>query len=126
MCERFSEPLETRDAEAAKVVAWAEEVLASASTRSGLLRAWFIASNSDPVLIEERRRRHTLACEAAASYLRRSAAENFVRIEAPEILAYTILALVESSLRESVISRTPTSEAKITGFAAMIARLAGY
>ena len=126
MCERFSEPLGTRQTEASKVVAWAEEVLDSASLRPGLLRAWFIASNSDPVLIEERRRRHTLACEAAASYLRRSAAETYVTIEAPEIVAYTILALVESSLRESVISRTPTSKENIAGFAAMISRLAGY
>jgi len=126
MCERFAEPLATRDVEAAKIVAWAEEVLASASTRPGLLRAWFIASNSDVTLIEERRRRHTVACEAAAAYLRRIATVSYAKIDAPEIVAYTILALVESSLRESVMERKPTSESNIAGFAAMIARLAGY
>ena len=126
MCERFAEPLDTPTAESAKIVAWAEEILASAGMRPGLLRAWFIVSNSDAVLIEERRRLHTMTCEAAAAYLRRSALEKYVTIEAPEIVAYTILALVESSLRESVISRTPTSEKNIAGLAAMIARLAGY
>jgi len=126
MCERFAEALAVREVEAAKVIAWAEDVLASASTRPGLLRAWFTASNSDAALIEERRRRHTVACEAATAYLRRIATASYVKIDAPEIVAYTILALVESSLRESVMERKPTSESTIAGFAAMTARLAGF
>lgn len=126
LCERFTEPLGSREAEGARIVAIAEEVLASAGTQPGLLRAWFIASNSDAVLIEERRRRHTRLCEAVAAYLRALADATYVAIDAPEIVAYTMLALVEASLRESVMSRTPTAERQVAGLATMIAHLAGY
>ncbi len=121
--ERFDEAPGDRDAERAKLEAWAREAIASALARPGLFRAWLVTSNHDAAVVAERQQHVDARVERLARYLARLR-ERRIAGSSQSFSAYAIIALVGAAAREAAIDRV-FSDAKYDGIISVVLDLAG-
>jgi AcrR family transcriptional regulator len=98
----FTEPLESRDIERARLRSWAETILRLPVEGPGVLRAWYALVSTDAELAESRRARRSLATDELAAYLGRLVARGFASIDDPRAMARALSALVEGTFRRIV------------------------
>ncbi len=121
--ERFDDEPGDRDAERAKLTAWARESIAAAISRPGLFRAWLVTSNHDSAVVAERQRQSEVNVERMSRYLTRLHAAGIAKTAQP-FAGYAIVALVGAAAREAAIDRA-FSDAKYDGIISVVLDLAG-
>jgi hypothetical protein len=124
MTERFDEALAGRDAERAKVTAWARESIAAALARPGLFRAWLVTSNHDSAVVAERQKISEANFVRLARYLERLR-DAGIATSSQQFSGYAIVALIAAAAREAAID-TAFSQAKCDGIISIVLKIAGF
>lgn len=113
------------DAERDKVVAWLEEVVASAQAKPGLVRAWHIASNVDAAVVAERQSRFDRDVASFVDYMKRLQGAGLGSVSSPQFNAYALVALITAIVRECAVEKTFTDD-KFTGIVDVVTDLMGF
>jgi AcrR family transcriptional regulator len=120
----FSGELASAQHERVKIVAWIADTVTSARSRPGVTRAWFVASNQDPVIVVERQRRFDATVEQFTAYITRLNEAGLAAVAAPRFNAYALVALASAVVRECAVERTFTDE-KLAGIADVLIDMCG-
>jgi AcrR family transcriptional regulator len=123
--EALAVDLGDADTERDKVVAWLEEVVASAQAKPGLVRAWHIASNVDAAVVAERQARFDRDVESFVAYMKRLKDAGLGEVSSPQFNAYALVALITAVVRECAVEKT-FNEDKLAGIVEVVTDLMGF
>ena len=121
--ESFAHPLGTHDEERARFECWAASVITSALERPGFMRAWFSASNTDPVLVKLRRERTAALVEAVYEHVERLRSLEYAHVRDATASAFAIVTLLEGAIRARTVA---DDRIDIPAITATISHVAGF